>query len=51
MTLGDAAVGSTVIVAKIERASCRERSMETVLTNVVLWIWESQKEAKFLSAK
>ena len=25
--------------------------METVLTNVVLWIWESQKEAKFFIRK
>ena len=42
MTLGDAAVGSTVIVAKIDGDGAY---------NVVLWIWESQKEAKFLSAK
>ena len=31
MTLGDAKVGTTVVVTKIE---------ETVLTNAVLWIWE-----------
>ena len=31
MTLGDAKVGTTVVVKK---------SKETVLTNAVLWIWE-----------
>lgn len=35
MTLGDAKVGTTVVVTK---------SMETVLTNAVLWIWGSQRK-------
>ena len=42
MTLGDAAVGSTVIVAKIDGDGAYKRR---------IMIWESQKEAKFLSAK
>ncbi len=42
MTLGDAAVGSTVVVTKITG---------TGLTSAVLWIWESQKAARFISER
>ena len=42
MTLGDAAVGSTVVVT---------RSQVMALTNVVLWTWGSQKEVSFISEK
>ncbi len=40
MTLGDAKVGSTVVV---------QRLRETEPTSVVLWTWESQREASCIS--
>ena len=43
MTLGDAAVGSTVVSDL--------RSQVMALTNVVLWTWGSQKEVSFISEK
>ena len=42
MTLGEAKVGSTVVVTKIEGDGA---------TNDALWIWESPKEAKSTSEK
>ena len=42
MTLGDAAVGSTVVVTKITGDA---------LTNVVLWTWGSQREVSFILEK
>ena len=41
MTLGDAKVGTTVVVTKIE----------TARTNVVSWTWELQKEVSCTSEK
>ena len=41
MTLGDAKVGSTVVVTKIEGAH----------TSAVLWTWESQKAVNCISEK
>ena len=38
MTLGDAKVGSTVVVTKIEGRS-EERRVGKELTNAVLWTW------------
>ena len=43
MTLGDAAVGSTVVVTKI--------TGDGAYKNVVLWTWGSQKEVSFISEK
>ena len=42
MTLGDAKVGSTVVVTKIEGAAH---------TSAVLWTWESQKAVNCISEK
>ena len=42
MTLGDVKVGSTVTVTKIAGDSA---------TSVVLWTWESQREASFISER
>ena len=42
MTLGDAKVGTTVVVTKLK---------ETAHTNVVSWTWELQKEVSCTSEK
>ena len=42
MTLGEAKVGSTVVVTKIEG---------TVLTSAASWIWASQKEVSSISGR
>ncbi len=42
MTLGDAKVGSTVVVTKMKG---------TAHTSAVLWIWALQKEASCISER